>query len=66
MQNLLGSTAGIKDIMESLYGSSGPTPPTASQILTGATMGLDYDQTAAGTVTPAETQAELDSIPDDY
>jgi len=61
MQNLLGSTAGIKDIMESLYGSSGPT--TAQ---TGASMGLTPAEILAGTVTPAETQAELDSIPDDY
>jgi hypothetical protein len=62
LQNLLGSTAGVKDIMQSLYGSSGP--PTTAQ--TGAAMGLTAAEILAGTVGYGDGVDELASIPDDY
>jgi hypothetical protein len=62
LQNLLGSTAGVKDIMQSLYGSSGP--PTTAQ--TGAAMGFTPAEILAGTVGYGDAADELASIPDDY
>ena len=62
LQNLLGSTAGVKDIMQSLYGSSGP--PTTAQ--TGAAMGLTAAEILAGTVGYGDAADELASIPEDY